>query len=177
LQKSPQNGEARKYQQEAYADRALALSQLGRTAEALADWDRGIDVANVSARERLRASRALALARSGDHKRARAEADELAKDKSLSGAVLYDLARIASLASAAVGKDAKLPPADQSKLAEQHVVRAVQLLRRAKDAGHFQDAAEIATLKKDTDLDPLRSRADFKKLLAELEAPVNTPKK
>ena len=44
--------------------------------------------------------------------------------------------------------------------------RAVQLLQRAVKAG-FKDAAHM---KKDIDLDPLRGRDDFKKLLAELEA-------
>jgi hypothetical protein len=43
--------------------------------------------------------------------------------------------------------------------------RAMDLLQRAVKAG-FKDAAHIA---KDTDLDPLRDRDDFKKLLADLE--------
>ena len=41
----------------------------------------------------------------------------------------------------------------------------VELLQRAVKAG-FTDTAQ---LKQDTDLDPLRSRADFKSLLAALE--------
>jgi hypothetical protein len=67
--------------------------------------------------------------------------------------------------------------ADQLKLAEQHAACAVHLLRQAKDAGYLQDAARIATLKEDTDFAPLRSRAEFKALLADLEGPVIAPKK
>ena len=42
----------------------------------------------------------------------------------------------------------------------------MQWLQKAVQAG-YKDAAHM---KKDTDLDPLRDRDDFKKLLAELEA-------
>ena len=48
----------------------------------------------------------------------------------------------------------------------------MELLAKAVQAG-YQDAAHM---KKDTDLDPLREREDFKKLLAELEAKFPTPK-
>ena len=41
----------------------------------------------------------------------------------------------------------------------------MELLTLARAAG-YKDAAQM---KKDTDLDPLRAREDFKKLLAELE--------
>jgi hypothetical protein len=44
-------------------------------------------------------------------------------------------------------------------------IRGVALLRQAIDKG-FKD---VAHMKKDTDLDPLRDREDFKKLLTELE--------
>ena len=43
--------------------------------------------------------------------------------------------------------------------------RAIALLQKAIKAGY----ADFANMKKDTDLDPLREREDFKKLLAELE--------
>ena len=42
----------------------------------------------------------------------------------------------------------------------------MELLRQAVKAG-FQDAAQMA---EDPDLDPLRGREDFKKLLADLQA-------
>jgi tetratricopeptide (TPR) repeat protein len=57
------------------------------------------------------------------------------------------------------------PLAEQPAAREQLAAQAVDLLRRAVGAG-FQDAAR---LKKDADLDPLRRRTDFQKLLAEVE--------
>jgi hypothetical protein len=62
-------------------------------------------------------------------------------------------------------KDAKLPQARRQELAKSYGDRAVQALRQALAKG-YKDAAHM---KKDTDLDPLRQRDDFKKLLAELE--------
>ena len=49
----------------------------------------------------------------------------------------------------------------------------MELLAKAVQAG-YQDAAHM---KKDTDLDPLREREDFKTLLAELVQKFPPPKK
>ncbi len=49
---------------------------------------------------------------------------------------------------------------------QEYANRAMELLRKAADAG-WKDAAHM---QKDPDLDPLRKRADFQKLLADLEA-------
>ena len=51
-------------------------------------------------------------------------------------------------------------------LCERYSKRAVELLRNAEGSG-FKAGAHM---KKDVDLEPLRSREDFKKLLADLEA-------
>ena len=59
----------------------------------------------------------------------------------------------------------KNPAADAARLAKDDADRAMQWLQQSVQAG-YQDAAHM---KKDTDLDPLREREDFKKLLAELE--------
>jgi hypothetical protein len=93
----------------------------------------------------------------------------VAESKGLTGATLYALAGAYALSSAAAFKDGKVPAADRDKLAGQYAARAVQLLRQAQAAGHFRTRAHLAGLKKDADLDPLRSRADFKELLARLE--------
>jgi hypothetical protein len=65
-----------------------------------------------------------------------------------------------------VDKDVKLPKPKRQVLTQSYADRALALLRRAITKG-YKDAANM---KKDTDLDPLRSREDFQKLLAELEA-------
>jgi hypothetical protein len=63
-------------------------------------------------------------------------------------------------------KDAKLPEARRKELAKSYADRAMEALRQAVAKG-YKDAAQM---KKDPDLDPLRGRDDFQKLLAEVDA-------
>ena len=75
---------------------------------------------------------------------------------------LYNAACFRALTAAV---QAKNPAADAARLAKDDADRAMQWLQKAVQAG-YKNAAHM---KKDTDLDPLREREDFKKLLAELE--------
>ena len=75
---------------------------------------------------------------------------------------LYNAASFRAVTAAV---QAKTPGADATRLAQDDADRAMQWLHKAVQAG-YKDAAHM---KKDTDLDPLREREDFKKLLAELE--------
>jgi tetratricopeptide (TPR) repeat protein len=70
-------------------------------------------------------------------------------------------------------KDAKLPEARRKELAQSYGDRALEALRQAVARG-YKDADH---LKKDTDLDPLRGRDDFRQLLAEVEAAGKAQKK
>ena len=67
-------------------------------------------------------------------------------------------------------KDAKLSETKRKELAKSYADRALALLRQAISKG-YQDAA---SMKKDTLLDPMRSRPEFQKLLDELEAKTKT---
>ncbi len=112
--------------------------------------------------------RAGALARLGDHSRAAGEADDVAQAKDVPADTLYDLACVYALSSAAAGKDTSLSQADRDRLAERHAARAVELLTKSLAAGYFKERARVEFLKKDTDLDPLRARADFQGFLRTL---------
>ncbi len=92
--------------------------------------------------------------RAGEVERAVAEVAELRQMTGWTADQWYDLACVYSVAST---KDAGQTRA--------HGDRAVELLRKAVAAG-WSDAAHM---KEDADLDPLRGRDDFRKLLAELE--------
>jgi hypothetical protein len=83
-----------------------------------------------------------------------AEVAELTKNANLNAGQWYNFACVYSVASG------KMPDNRQ-----EYTDRAMELLRKSVNAG-FKDAANMA---KDTDLDPLREREDFKKLVAELE--------
>ena len=67
--------------------------------------------------------------------------------------------------SVTAGIQAKTPGADAAGLDQDDAERAMEWLHKAVAAG-YKDAAHMA---KDSDLDPLREREDFKKLLLKLE--------
>jgi hypothetical protein len=88
---------------------------------------------------------------------------------------LYNAGCFFSLASAAVAKDGALPQqVERCQRAEEYAARAVSFLSQARDAGFFKDRAKIALKKQNSDLDPLRARADFRNLAAELEGQAAT---
>jgi tetratricopeptide (TPR) repeat protein len=70
------------------------------------------------------------------------------------------------LYDAACGYALCVPLADEPETREKYAARAVELLRQAIAKGY----KDVAHMKKDTDLDALRPRDDFKKLVADLEA-------
>jgi tetratricopeptide (TPR) repeat protein len=153
-EREPRNEETRVFLRNTHAGRALALADLRRHAEALKDWDAAIALSpEPEARGRERASRATSLVQAGRVAEAVAEVADLTRSAGWSAEQLYDFACVYSLAS---GKD----PANREAFA----ARAVGLLRQAVAAG-WKDAAHLRT---DADLDPLRMREDFQKLLASL---------
>lgn len=141
----------------AHRGRAVALDLLARPAEAVKDWDEAINLDAGPARPGLRMSRALSLARAGDHAKAFAEATALAQSRDADGATLYQLACICACSSAAAKDDATLRG--------QYANRAAELLREAIAKGY----KDIEHLRKDDDLKALRERDDYKKLLDALE--------
>jgi tetratricopeptide (TPR) repeat protein len=163
-----QNAGARQFMRDAFWGRGEALNRLGRHAEALPDWERAIGLSTGRKLIPLRLGRALTLARLGDHARATAAAEEMAQRNSLTAEDTYNLACVFSLA--AVPQLGNFEPrAEPEGQAERHAARAVALLRKAKAAGYFKEPANIEQLKKDSDLNPLRLREDFRKLLEALE--------
>jgi serine/threonine-protein kinase len=154
----PMHAKARRYLRNAHWSRAQALTRLARHAEAARDWGRVIDLVDGPLRPAFRLQLAVSLARAGDHAQAVAEASALAEAKDADATMVYNAACVGAQASAAVKND--------TTLADRYAARAVELLREAVAKG-FKD---VEHLKKDSDLDRLRGRDDFKKLVAELES-------
>ena len=101
-----------------------------------------------------RADRANSLVQTGSVPEAVAEVDELTKNPSWTAGQWYNFACVYSLASAKI--------ADKKN---EYAARAMELLQKAVKEG-WNNAEHTA---KDADLDPLRNREDFKKLLADIE--------
>src|SRR5262249_7041643 len=90
--------------------------------------------------------------------------EEVLKPENTDSATLYDAACFYALIAARAAKQA--PKNTSSVRAEKYAMRAVALLRQAVQKGW----KDFTHLKNDPDLNPLRSRADFQKLLQDLEA-------
>jgi serine/threonine-protein kinase len=116
-----------------------------------------------------RERRASRFALDGDHARAVAEVQPVVTSKYAHRLDYYNAACVYSLASAAVARDTKLSAAERSRLGKEYADRALELLHQAAAKGYRQ-RADIVHMKGDTDLDPLRGRADFQKFLSDLEA-------
>jgi serine/threonine protein kinase/tetratricopeptide (TPR) repeat protein len=143
----------------------VALTRYDRAIESL---QRAANKGHPEAREHLvmaRILRAGALAQRGEYPKAIEEAEAVVRQGDLNRDQLYNVCCLFSLASDAAASDSKLSPPDRAKLKAQYSDRAMEFLRRALANG-FRN---VAGLKADKDLDPLRSRADFQKLVQELE--------
>jgi serine/threonine-protein kinase len=126
------------------------------------------DPRHVSYRGGLRtcqSTRVDVLLRQGDHASAVALAGQVLQDVGGTATDAYDaacwLARCVPLGQ----KDVRLPEADRQEVAKEYADRAMAALRQAVSRGY----KDVAHMKKDGDLDPLRPREDFRELLAELE--------
>jgi tetratricopeptide (TPR) repeat protein len=157
LAREPKHTTAQRFLCNAYRGRAESLTVLRRYAEASSDWEKAADLAEAKSRPWFRLQHAATLAHAGEHAKAAAEAEQLVRDKVPNAGTLYDTACVYALCAKAAGED--------RPQAEAYAVRAVALLRQAVGRGY----KDIEHLKKDTDLDAVRLRADFRRLLAELE--------
>jgi hypothetical protein len=77
----------------------------------------------------------------------------------------FNAARGLSQCIASVAQHAKLDDKQRHAATQFYGDAAMKLLRDAVSKGY----KDVAGMKQDTDLDPLRQREDFKKLVAELE--------
>jgi tetratricopeptide (TPR) repeat protein/tRNA A-37 threonylcarbamoyl transferase component Bud32 len=134
----------------AYRHRATVYHLLGKYSEAARDWDKVIALSPPGEQPGFRASRASAWVHSGRVAEAVVEVAELTKTPNWNAGQWYDFACVYAVASGKIA-DKKQEYAD----------RAMEMLHRAVKAG-YKDAAHMA---RDTDLDPLRGRDDFKRLL------------
>jgi hypothetical protein len=107
---------------------------------------------------------AVACADLGDHAAATDAADRLTHATLSPALDFYNAACIFSRCVPLAAKDAQRTEPRRARLADAYADRALALLRQAVQLGY----KDVAHMKKDADLDPLRSREEFQKLLREL---------
>jgi serine/threonine protein kinase len=151
-----------------HGNRAFVLARLGKYAAAVKDYDRAIELSPPPEQAKYRVYRATACLRAGLIPEAVAEVAGLTSPGAPAPGPgswtidkWYDFACVYAVAAGKV--------ADRSR---EYGDRAMELLRNAVRAG-YKDHAHMA---KDADLDSIRGRDDFRKLLAELQAGKEKPK-
>jgi tetratricopeptide (TPR) repeat protein len=175
LRREPRRQDLRELLGFAHHARAQALTSLRRPAEALAEWDRAIELARDGdvRIHSLRASRALVLAYQGEFHSALEEVTTIPTTGPDSGLIHYNEACLFAVAAAAEAKDVVRSPADRALLVEGYALRALASLAEARRAGYFREPSKVARMQSDKDLDPLRSRPDFQALLMDLAMPAD----
>ena len=73
------------------------------------------------------------------------------------------------LCASAVDKDPKLPADERMKLKELYASQAVKCLRKELERGIFRESLKVSLMKETSRYGALRGRADFKKLMQEVE--------
>jgi len=129
-----------------------------------------IEFADPSKQWGFRLARMVALVEAGDHVRSGAEAHVLAQQPANGGERLYHLACVFSQCVDGARADAKLPAAQRDKLTERYAAEGMELLRKLYDQGYFRDAERGKALANEPDLQALRGRPEFQRLVEQVKA-------
>lgn len=171
LKSEPQQTDARNLLVGAYAGRARSLTNLGRHADARADWDRSLEYCRKDAIPGTRLGRAATLAHLGNYQEAVALAERITAENEREKLYLSESlrARVFAAAAVAAAADAQLEFSEKLRLSDKFAARALELLERAFAAHEFAARPEIVSLQIDRDFEILRSRPGFLKLLEKID--------
>ena len=164
LAREPGHRDARDRAYVAHGSRAQTLLALRRPADAAADYDRVVELADDARRPSHRAARAVILAQAGRHGPAAAEALDLAPGAA--GDTLYNLACALARAAGQAPADPALGPLLGRAAADAYAAAAVRLLGRLRADRYFDGPGRAIHLAVDPDLDSLRARKDFRAFIA-----------
>lgn len=140
----------------AYWMRAETRTQLKQGDAALGDWDQALALARPGQKPAIQLPRAAALARTGKYREAVEEIRPLV-GKAKAGESLYRFAAVFAVAADAAK--------DRTDLADEYADQAIRLLNAAQEGKYFNSGANQAKLQNDPDLQALRGRPAFQKLL------------
>jgi tetratricopeptide (TPR) repeat protein len=182
VQDYPDVPEYLQWQAGMYQDLAMLLNNLRKPREAKHAVEKALSIRERLVREHpdvvryaqeladTRVMNAVTLAQFGDYVRASALTEEaLAQAPPGYELAYYNGACAYANCSVAALRDATLGRPEREKLVEQFASRAVALLRHAHRGGFFNGPNRLKAMQEDPDIEPLRSREDFRKLLKELE--------
>jgi tetratricopeptide (TPR) repeat protein len=158
VRKEPWNTRLKYLLRVAYQTKALGLNEAGRHRLAALYWGRAAAQESGVMAKLFRVQQTVSLAHvQGDHEPVFKQITALAEAKETDGPTLYDLACFCSLAT-----EVERP---HPEIADRYARQTMALLRKAREVGYFALAGKLANMKRDTDLDPMRRRREFREFL------------
>jgi serine/threonine-protein kinase len=127
--------------------------------------------ADMLARANSHLTLALVLLARGQHAAAATEAEDALKQTATDGELQYNAACVLARAAATVRSDYRLNSEQRLAQADTYSRRAIELLSKDAVASFLQHSSNMDLLDRDTDLNALRERPDFKKLRARIQLP------
>jgi tetratricopeptide (TPR) repeat protein len=164
MKSSPASAFARNDAALLYRDRACFRGVVGPAADAFADWDRAIELADADNATGYRIGRAEARLRHGEWAAAVAELTAVAASESMPTFCWAESGRVLSVAVDQSRVVPDLSAAEQTRRQTELAELAIKCVRRAVAGGEFPDAAAFARYMKYPPLAALRSRPGFDEL-------------
>jgi tetratricopeptide (TPR) repeat protein len=152
------------------SSRALALTERERYDEALADWERALEIGTPYDRDELVVGRSGTLAYRGNYRRALSEAEARIQESNPAPLTIYNMGCLYSIAVGAVQKDKSLDEAQRNELAELYAARAMEYLIRAKAGGVYRVPVLRNRVATHRDLAPIAGRPEFQAFLKDIES-------
>jgi len=168
LRREPQCTQAKAELSWALMERAETLVRLKREREAREAWKRRAELGEKQSHVDLRIGRAQSLAQLGQHVAAVAEIEAMIAGGQEPQQALYSLACVYARCALAAGGDPTLPAPQREELVNRYCQKAVDHLRKAHARGFFTPYL-FRYMQDDTDIAPIRSLPDYKRLELAIE--------
>ncbi len=152
------------------SSRALALTELERYDDAMADWEKALQTGTLYDRDELVVGRSATLAYRGNYRRALSEAEARIKESNPAPQTIYNMGCLYSIAVGAVQKDESLDDSQRKELVEQYASRAMEYLIQAKAGGVYRVPVVRNRVATHRDLAPIAQRPEFQAFLQDIES-------
>jgi tetratricopeptide (TPR) repeat protein len=161
----PNDANARGVLLKLHGNRGYALAKQGKHTDSVKDWTRVVELWDPPVPAEYRVRLAIELLAANALDKALEQAKLVQPSSGMQGLDSYNMACIYSRTAAGVRDDRSIPADRRSELVQSHIATALKWLEAAEKTGIFSKAELQDQLKKDSDVDILRDRPEFRRLL------------
>lgn len=169
MKANPEFPNLRLFLYNSYWNRAVSFKALGRFEDSLPDWTKAIELAgNDSDRTKPIIQLGWACLNLGQTESAKKAADRILAIKSIEPTTKFNVAAMLALTGSMMAKDNAIPSEIRANNAAGCLDQAMALLSELRFLPVLNQPANLKSLRTDQAFDALRSRSDFRDLLADL---------